>query len=91
MTLDCHAGTTAGSRPGRTRLGRGRAQEAEGAQGRVGRQAKVMGRGIQDGERGLEQESYKETGLRMECQTEGVRAAERSSKADPLPSHPHRA
>lgn len=50
-----------------------------------------MGGGAQMERRGLEQESYKETGLRMECQAEGVRAAERSSKVDPLPSHQHRA
>lgn len=57
-------------------MGRGRAQEAEGAQGRVERQVKVMGGGAQMERRGLEQQSYKETGLRMECQAEGVRAAE---------------
>lgn len=86
MALDCHAETTQ-----QAWVGRGRAQEAEGAQGRVGRQVKVMGGGAQMERRGLEQESYKETGLRMECQAEGVRAAERSSKVDPLPSHQHRA
>lgn len=46
MTLDCHAGTIVSSRPGRTRVGRGRAHEVEGAQGRLGRQVEALEVGV---------------------------------------------
>lgn len=71
-TLDCHAGSIVGSRPGRTRVGCGRAREAEGAQERLGETWEVSASAsswcqeVQVQRGGPEQEFCKETGLRVE-------------------------